>query len=287
MLRALNNTGRSVNAIGLGAMPLSIQGRPDEAQAIAVIREFVESGGDFIDTANVYCLDDTDIGHNERLIHRALTRIGKRNAVAIATKGGLRRPKGAWTVDARPEWLRSSCEQSLKDLACGEIFLYQLHAVDANVAFLDSLAELVRLKQEGKILHIGLSNVSVGQLERALRHTVIASVQNRCNPFAKKDLANGIVKLCADKGVAYIPYSPVGGGNGYKRLAAHELFRRLATKYGVSPYCIALAWLLACGQHIIPIPGASRPSSVKDSALAPTVKLEQNDIKQIDRLADV
>ncbi|HZA28111.1 MAG TPA: aldo/keto reductase, partial [Gammaproteobacteria bacterium] len=112
MKRELDSTGIKVRAVGLGAMPLSIQGRPDEARAYEVIKAFIDCGGDFIDTANVYCLDDSDLGHNERLLHKVLARLGVLDTVLVATKGGLTRPRGRWEVDGRPEWLRSSCERS-------------------------------------------------------------------------------------------------------------------------------------------------------------------------------
>ena len=124
MQREIDRSGLLVTAIGLGAMPLSIAGRPGPEQAFRVIEAFVNAGGDFIDTANVYCLDDGDIGHNERLIHDALTRLGRRE-VLVATKGGLRRPRGEWTVDGSPEWLRASCEQSLAALGTEVITLYR------------------------------------------------------------------------------------------------------------------------------------------------------------------
>ena len=286
MKRRLNGTGWTIRPPGLGGMPLSIAGRPDETQAFDVIAAFVEGGGDFIDTANVYCLDDSEIGHNERLISRALARIGKRAAVLVATKGGLRRPGGAWTVDGNPTWLRTSCEKSLEDLGSDAIALYQLHAPDPQVDFGDTLGELIRLKEEGKVLHIGLSNVERKELEFALRHTPIASVQNRCNPFFKRDFDNGLIGMCLSKGVAYIPYAPVGGNRGHVRLPAHPLFRRLSEKYGASPYCVALAWLLHKGEHIIPIPGASKLSSVRDAPRALDVELERDDIALIDRLPD-
>lgn len=286
MKRKLNGTEWTIRPPGLGGMPLSITGRPDETQAFDVIAAFVEGGGDFIDTANVYCLDDSEIGHNERLISRALARIGKREAVLVATKGGLRRPGGAWTVDGSPAWLRTSCEKSLEDLGSDAIALYQLHAPDPQVDFGDTLGELIRLKEDGKVRHIGLSNVAPKELEFALRLTPIASVQNRCNPFFKKDFANGLIAMCLSKGVAYIPYAPVGGNHGHKRLPAHPLFRRLSEKYDASPYCVALAWLLHKGEHIFPIPGASKVSSVRDAPRALDVELERDDIALIDRLPD-
>ncbi len=286
MRRELNKTGLKVRAIGLGAMPLSLEGRPDEAQAYDVIEAFIECGGDFIDTANVYCLDSSDIGHNERLINKILAQLGRRDEVLIATKGGLIRPNGSWDVDARPEELRAACEKSLLDLNTDVIALYQLHAPDPNVRLTDSIGELIRLKEEGKILHIGLSNVGPDELELALRETQIASVQNRCHPFKKRDFNNGLVRMCEDRGIAYIPHSPVGGHSGHTRLPNHPIFQQLARKYEASPYCIALAWLLHKGEHIIPIPGASKVSSVKDSAKAVDIKLEQTDVAEIDGIPD-
>lgn len=275
-----------VSPIGLGGMPLSIDGRPNEDQAFKVIEAFAENGGNFIDTANVYCLDNSDLGHNERLIHKALTQLGQREAVTVATKGGLTRPGGRWEVDGSPEFLRRSCEQSLKDLNTEVITLYQLHAVDPNTNFLDSLEELVRLKEEGKIIHIGLSNVSAGQLKTAIQHTIVASVQNRCNPFYKTDLDSGMVELCSDNRVTYIPYSPVGGHHGHVRLPEQSTLKGLAEKYGESSYCIVLAWLLQKGDHILPIPGASRVESVRDSARAVTITLQPEDIEAIDAIPD-
>ncbi|MDS4041633.1 MAG: aldo/keto reductase [Candidatus Competibacter sp.] len=284
--RELGSTGLTVKAIGLGAMPLSIQGRPDEARAFEVIEAFVAGGGDFIDTANVYCLDDDDIGHNERLIRQALDRLGASDRVVVATKGGLRRPGGAWVVDGHPDWLRHSCEQSLKALKVDCIALYQLHAVDPKVDLRHSLDALVRLKEEGKIAHLGLSNVGPAQLEQALGFTVIASVQNHCNVFDKRDFHNGLIDFCRARGITYIPYSPVGGHNSHRRLVEDPLLRQLSNQHQVSPYRVALAWLLHKGRHILPIPGASRVASIRDSLGALDLTLNPDEIAALDRLPD-
>src|SRR5215207_3185502 len=158
-------------------MPLSIQNRPDERTALAVIEAFLAGGGDFIDTASSYCLDDSDFGHNERLIAQALRR-AKRSDVVVATKGGLTRPGGRWEVDGSPAWLRHCCDQSVQNLGA-PIPLYYLHAVDPAVPLVDSVGELARLRDEGKIASVGLSNVDSRQLDEALRVTPIAAVQNR------------------------------------------------------------------------------------------------------------
>lgn len=286
MQRVIGGSGIRVRAVGLGAMPLSIEGRPEEARALEIIGAFVAEGGDFIDTANVYCLDDSDIGHNERLIRKALARIGAGDRVVVATKGGLCRPAGRWETDGRPEFLRRSCEASLSDLGVECISLYQLHAVDPKVPLEESLGELVRLREEGKIRHIGLSNVGPAQLEAALAVTPIASVQNRCHPLRKRDFANGMVASCAARGVAYIPHSPVGGHHGHVRLPGLPLLQELARRHGTSPYCIALAWHLAKGPHIIPIPGASKVGSITDSSRALALRLSAAEVAAIDALED-
>lgn len=284
--RELNSTGLHFKAIGLGAMPLSISGRPDEAQAFAVIEAFIAGGGDFIDTANVYCLDDDDIGHNERLIQQALSQLGIGERVMVATKGGLRRPGGAWIVDGDPNRLRLSCERSLQALKTDCIGLYQLHAVDPKLDFRHSLEALIKLQEEGKIRYIGLSNVSPAQLEQALSLALIASVQNRCNLFDKRDFRNGLIDFCQARRITYIPYSPVGGGYGHIRLAQEPLLLQLAAQYEATPQRIALAWLLHKGQHILPIPGASKVASIRDSLQATNLTLSPEDIAAMDRLPD-
>lgn len=285
-LRSLKNPEKKITAIGLGAMPLSLQGRPDEALSIKIIESFIEDGGNFIDTANVYCIDDTEVGHNERLIHKAISNFEEQYDIIIATKGGLKRPKGRWDVDASPEWLRQSCEKSLKDLNIDSIHIYQLHAPDPNIPLSDSIGELVRLKEEGKIRAIGLSNVNNEELEIALTITPITSVQNKFNIFERMSLRNGVIENCKKKNILFIAHSPVGGHFGHGMLAECKTLTGLAKKYYVSPYQIALAWLLQQGEHILPIPGASKISSIKDSLKALDILLEQEDLDLITSLSD-
>jgi len=276
MKRPLGNTGLTVEPIGLGGMPLSIQNRPDERTALAVVEAFVAGGGDHIDTASSYCLDDNDFGHNERLIAKALRNVG-RTDVVVATKGGLTRPNGRWEVDCSPQWLRHCCEQSVETLGA-PIPLYYLHTVDPAVPLEESLGELVRLREEGKIRAIGLSNVNARHLDDALRLTPIAAVQNRCNVLDTRDFDSGLVERCRERGVAYVPYSPVGGHSGHRRLDQYPALARVAAKHGTTPYVIALAWLLAQGPHIVPIPGASKVTSIESSLTAPRVRLDAEDL---------
>jgi aryl-alcohol dehydrogenase-like predicted oxidoreductase len=276
MKRPLGKTGLAVTPIGLGGMPLSIQGRPDERTALAVIEAFVAGGGDHIDTASSYCLDEHDFGHNERLIAKALRSVG-RSDVVVATKGGLTRPAGRWEVDCSPQWLRHCCEQSVAALGA-PIALYYLHTVDPAVPLAESLGELVRLRDEGKIAAIGLSNVTARHLDEALRVTPIAAVQNRCNVLDTRDFDSGLVERCRELGLAYVPYSPVGGHMGHRRLDQYPTLARVAEKHSTTPYVIALAWLLAQGPHIVPIPGATKVSSVESSLTAPRVRLDAEDL---------
>jgi aryl-alcohol dehydrogenase-like predicted oxidoreductase len=277
--RRLGATEFSTSCIGLGGMPLSIAGRPDEAQGVQVIHAALDAGMTFIDTADVYCLDDDDIGHNERLIARALgQRSGDRDHVVVATKGGLRRPKGAWVTDGRPEHLRAACDASLAALGVDCIDLYQLHAPDPQVPFIESVGALAECQRAGKIRHIGLSNVSVPQIEQARSVAEIVSVQNRCNPFDTDSFESGVVEYCASQGIAFLPYSPVGGQRGNVRVAKEPALIELASRHGATPYEICLAWLLAISEVIIPIPGASRVESARSSARAADIELGDDDL---------
>jgi len=280
--REIGRTGLRVFPVGLGGMPLSVTGRPDEERALEVLKTALAAGVTFIDTADVYCADDRDIGHNERLIRKALERAGAAKSVTVATKGGLRRPAGEWTRDARPQSLREACEKSLAALGCEAIFLYQLHAPDPKVPLEDSIGEFSRLKEEGKILHVGLSNVNAAELRRAQKIVRVESVQNRCNPFDSADYFDGILQACEDSGVSYLPYSTVGGFRSQGRVGDQPLLNELSKKYGASPYALTVAWHLSKSERVIPIPGASRPESAADSPTAVTIRLEAEDILKID-----
>ena len=282
MQRAIGNSGLLVGPVGLGGMPLSIEGRPSEHAATEVIEAFLDGGGDFIDTAISYCLDNGELGHNERLIAKTLARLGRRDVV-VATKGGVTRLDGRWDVDCSPDSLRRCCERSARDL--GEpIPLYYLHTVDPNVPFADSVGELARLREQGKIAAIGLSNVNSRHLDEALAITPIAAVQNRCNVYDRRDFLTGLVERCRQTGVAYVPYSPAGGHFGHKRLTDDATLAQLAAKYSTTVQAIAIAWLLAKGPHMLPIPGATKTSSVASSLRAGAITLDAEDLERLDTL---
>ncbi len=283
-VRSLGSSDLKVSQIGLGGMPLSIAGRPSRSEAIKVVHAALRAGVTLIDTADVYCLDQSDIGHNEKLIAEALAQVnGAAAAVVVATKGGLQRPGGAWVTDAHPRRLRSACEASLKALKLATLPLYQLHAVDDAVPIEDSVGALAELRRQGKISHIGLSNVGIGELKRAIAVAPIVSVQNRCSVFERRDFSNGLVGFCAANKIAYLAYSPVGGGRGKGRVADDPTLRAVGGKHGVSPFQVALAWLLGRSPVVIPIPGASRITSAIDSAAADGLKLDEDDRAALDR----
>lgn len=271
----LGSTNEEISVIGFGGMPLSIQGRPDEAQARATLNAALDAGITFIDTADVYCLDDDDIGHNERLI---ATTVGDR--ARIATKGGLRRPRGAWTTDASPAHIREACEHSLRMLGTDQIWLYQLHAPDMKVPFEKSVETFAELQREGKCKHVGLSNVSVDQIERASKIVRVESVQNRLNPYFRESI--GVAKECAKRGITFLAYSPVGGGRLAKKLPKFAVLQRIAAARGCSVHAVVLGWVRAQGETVVPIPGARTPEHAADSANAASITLGGDELADID-----
>jgi len=282
--RKLGPDGPEVGAIGLGGMYLSIHsgsGRPDEAQGIATIHAALDAGVTLIDTADVYCVDHRDIGHNERLIAKALK--GRKEKVLVATKGGLERPRGDWTSNGRPEHLRAACEASLRALGVERIDLYQLHAPDDDVPFADSVGALARLRDEGKISSVGLSNVSVAELAAAQKIVPVSSVQNRWNPLHRSPERDGVLAACTRQGIAFLPYSPFGGARGAKTLAQQGGLGAEAARRGVSAHQLVLAWMLAKSPVVIPIPGARRPESPRASAAAADLELSPADVAAIEK----
>jgi aryl-alcohol dehydrogenase-like predicted oxidoreductase len=274
----------SVPPVGYGGMHLSLEDRPPERQGLEVIRAALDAGVRLIDTADVYCLDDADIGHNERLVAEALRGwSGDRDGVLVATKGGLTRPAGRWERDASPEHLRAACERSLRALGVERIGLYQLHAPDPEVPFEESIGVLAELRREGKIRWVGLSNVSVAQVRAAEAIVPVASVQNRLNPFFRESLEEGVVRHCAEQGIGFLAYSPVGGGRLNRKLPEHPVLRPMAARLGVSAHTLVLAWVLAQSPAVIAIPSARRVAHALDSVGAGALELSAEDLAAIDR----
>ncbi len=263
-------------------MPLSIQGRPDAATARAVLLAALDRGVTLIDTADVYCLDDHDIGHNERLIADALRAWkGDRHGVIVATKGGLTRPEGRWERNASPRHLRHACERSLLALGVEQIGLYQLHAPDPAIRFEDSVGAMADLAREGKVRWVGLSNVSVEQIRKAQAIVPIVTVQNRLSPFFRDPLNDGVLEYCGREGIGFLAYSPVGGSRLNHRLPGHLLLRRLSSATGESPHALAIAWVLAQGPTVFAIPGARTTDHARDAARAADIALSVEDRQAI------
>lgn len=163
----------------------------------------------------------------------------------------------------------------------------QLHAIDPKIPFFESLNALIELKKEGKIQHIGLTNVSIMEIKEALKLTRIESVQNKCNVFHKEDINTGLISFCKENNIAYLPYSPVGGISNHMETAKNNLLQELADKYKTSTYCIMLSWLLQIQDNIIPIPGASKISSIKDSCKVVNIFLSKDDIEKLNNLPNL
>ena len=283
--RPLGPGAPQVSAVSFGGMPLSIQERPtDEGVAIRVIHAVLDASVTLLDTANVYCLDDDDIGHNERLIAAALSQwSGNRDTVIVATKGGLTRPQGRWERDARPKQILAACDRSLEALGVDCIDLYQLHAPDPAVPFTDSVGALADLQQAGKIKWIGLSNVSVAEIEQASAMVHVVTVQNRLNPFFREAIETGVVQHCADHGIGFLAYSPVGGGRLNKKLPHHRALQPIADRHGLSAHAVVIAWVLAQGSSVIPIPGARTVEHALDSLTAADASLSAAELSDIDK----
>ena len=263
-------------------MHLSLQDRPPEAQALRVLQASLDAGVTLIDTANVYCLDQHDIGHNERLVARALASWqGRRERVVVATKGGLTRPGGRWERDGRPASLARACEASLAALGVERIDLYQLHAPDPAVPFAESIGALAELARRGKIRWVGLSNVSVGQIREAQGMVPIVTVQNRLNPFFREAIVEGVVEYCGRHGIGFLAYSPTGGGRLNRKLPEHPVLRAMAGELGFSAHALVLAWVRAQGPTVIPIPSARTEAHAVDAARAGDITLAERDLLRI------
>jgi aryl-alcohol dehydrogenase-like predicted oxidoreductase len=280
----------AVSAIGLGAMPLSIEHRPDETRAIATIHAALDAGVTLIDTADSYHWHSGETGHNELLIARALARYGGDTShVLVATKGGRGRPgDGSWTVTATPAHLKQAAAASARRLGVDAIGLYQLHKPDPTVPWAESVGALRELLDAGTIRAAGISNVTTAQIHQAqqILGDGLASVQNQYSP-AVRDYEPEL-RLSEQLGLAFLPWSPLGGisrsslDGPYGSTSTGTAFHRIAAERGVSPQRIALAWLLARSPAVIPVPGASRPASITDSARAVELTLNTQELMELE-----
>ncbi|WP_093841217.1 aldo/keto reductase [Streptomyces aidingensis] len=272
-----------VGAMGLGAMPMSIEGRPDEERSIATVHAALDAGVTLIDTADAYHIGADEVGHNESLVAKALAGHGAGREVLVATKGGHLRPgDGSWTIDGRPEHLKRACEASLKRLGVEAIGLYQFHRPDPRVPYAESVGALAELLDEGKIVQAGVSNANPEQIRLAQQVLGgrLVSVQNQFSPAFLSSRPE--LDLCAELGIAFLPWSPLGGiGNAAALGSRHLAFLSVAEELDVSPQRVCLAWMLSLAPVVVPIPGSSRPETIRDSAAAADLELSP---EQLDRL---
>jgi aryl-alcohol dehydrogenase-like predicted oxidoreductase len=276
--------GRQVSAIGLGGMPMSIEGRPERERSVATIHAALDVGITLIDTADAYHLAAVEVGHNETLIAEALASYGgDTSGVLVATKGGHLRPgDGTWTVDGSPEHLVAACEASLKRLGVEAIGLYQFHRPDPRIPYSDSVGALKTLLDAGKIQMAGISNANTDQIRQAQEILAgrLASVQNQFSPAFRSSAAE--LDLCNQLGIAFLPWSPLGGITKASGLGTRFApFQQVARAHGVSPQRVALAWELSLSPVVLPIPGSTRPETVRDSAQAVDLVLTPEDLEAL------
>jgi len=274
-----------VSAIGLGGMPMSIEGRPEQSRSIATIHAALDAGITLIDTADAYHIGADEVGHNESLVASALASYGGATAeVLVATKGGHLRPgDGGWTLNGSPDYLQQACDASLRRLGVDAIGLYQFHRPDPKVPYEDSIGAIRDLLYAGKIRMAGISNADPQQIRTAqqILGNGLVSVQNQFSPAFRSSESE--LQLCDELGIAFLPWSPLGGIKNAAGLAGtHQPFAQVARELDATPQQVTLAWMLAKSAVVIPIPGSSRPETIRASAAAVDLQLTSEQISRLD-----
>jgi aryl-alcohol dehydrogenase-like predicted oxidoreductase len=258
-------------------MRLSTDASRDEQRGLDTIAAAAAAGVIVFDTARAYGRDEAELGHNERLLARALRRCGAERNARIVTKGGMARPGGAWVPDGRAKAILGDCQASLAVLDGLEIDLYLIHAPDPRRPWRTALRALTRLVDEGLVKRVGVSNVNRGQLDEALELAPISAVQVRLSVFDDRALRGGVVERCAELGVAVMAHSPLGGPRRVKDVARQELLAAVAEARDITPAEVALAWLLDLDPAVVAIPGARRPETARSAAFAATLELDERE----------
>jgi aryl-alcohol dehydrogenase-like predicted oxidoreductase len=278
MDRTIRIGDKTVNRLGYGAMRITgdgIWGEPkDHGTAVAVLRRAVELGVNFIDTADAYGPEVS-----ENLIREALYPYAE--DLVIATKGGMTRSgPNQWFADGRPEHIREAVEGSLQRLGLKQIELYQFHRPDPRVPFEDSVKTFFELQREGKVKHVGLSNVSAALLKQAMQMGEIVSVQNRYSVLDRESEA--VLELCQQQGIAFLPWHPIGGGLDD---FGQQVLQAVADKHSATARQIGIAWLLQHSPVMVPIPGTGSLEHLEENMKAAEITLDTEDIQQLDALA--
>lgn len=275
---------RTVGAIGIGAMPMSARGRPPVEQSIATMHAALDAGVTLVDTADAYQPHGADPGHNELLVAEALrTYAGSTSTVLVATKGGhTRGTDGGWGLNGRPEHLKRACEDSLRRLGTEAIDLYQFHRPDPEVPYAESVGALADLLDEGKVRAVGISNADPDQIRLAndILDERLVSVQNEFSLDFRSSEPE--VEMCEKLGITFLPWSPFGGRSRFGGLSErHPVLEEIGAVRGATPYQVCLAWMLAKSPTMIPIPGASRPESIRSSAVAADLELTTEEFTRV------
>jgi aryl-alcohol dehydrogenase-like predicted oxidoreductase len=288
----MSSIGAAGPLIGMGCMRLSTERDRDEARAIAVLHAAFDAGATLLDTADAYCWDDSEMGHNERLIAQALSTWiprpttsagrGDRSRILVATKGGLTRPQGNWRADGRARYLAAACQASLRALNVDRIDLYQLHAPDPRTSLATSVRGLASLKRDGLLLRIGLCNVNVGQIEEARRITEIDAVQVELSLWNGDNILSGVAEYCVANGIQLIAYRPLGGSQCVHRTASDPLLRDIAARHGATAPDVALAWLTDLSERIVPMPGPTRTETAASLGQPRHIMLTEEDRARLD-----
>jgi aryl-alcohol dehydrogenase-like predicted oxidoreductase/histidinol phosphatase-like enzyme len=269
--------------LAMGCMRLSTERDRDDARSIEVLHAALNAGVTFLDTADAYCLEASETGHNERLIATALaTWAGDRSRIVVATKGGLTRPNGEWVPDGRARHLTAACEASRRALGVEKIALYQLHAPDPRTPLSTSVRALAALKRDGLVDAIGLCNVTVGQIDEARSIADIAAVQVELSLWHDDNILSGVAGYCISNRIRLIAHRPLGGPQRQGRRFADPVLIAIAARHGVTAFDIALAWMRDLSDLIVPIPGPTRVETASALGRSHHVHLTDVDRGQLD-----
>jgi histidinol-phosphate phosphatase family protein len=282
MARNLGVLGMLARPLALGVLRLSTEGRPGDADAVAVVQHALDAGVRVLDTADVYCdvqgRGAADLHYGERLVRTAIESWhGPRDEVRVLTKAGLSRPQGRWIPNGRPEHLRRTVEASCQALGVERLFVLQLHVHDPRVPFEETLGALAELQRAGLVEHLGLCNTSVAEAQQAQRHFAIALVQNELSVFQRKSAGDGLLAWTAQQAIPFLAYRPLGGVASARKFARHRILGPLAARHQCSPQQMALAAVLASGPHVLPLVGATRAESIASSVAALEIGFDVSD----------